>query len=91
MKILNKGEEEELVCCFPFYFFASVRICAFQLIRGPPLFSLKPLGATGLPSLPLAGGVGWPWGAVYRGLASSAAVLDARVVCQIHLHSYHSP
>lgn len=48
-------------------------------------------GAAGLPSVPLAVGPRGPRGAVYRGLPPPAALLDARVVRQIHLHPYHSP
>lgn len=39
----------------------------------------------------LAAGPGGPRGAVYRGLPSPGALLDARMVRQVHLHSYHSP
>lgn len=38
----------------------------------------------------LADGPGGPRGAMYRGLSPPAALLDARVVREIHLHPYHS-
>lgn len=66
-------------------------VCAFQLIGLLPLFSFHPLGAAGLPSVSLAAGPGGRWCVVYRGLPPPAALLDARVVREIHLHSYHSP
>lgn len=74
-----------------FYITDNVGIHAFCLIRLRPLFSFHPLGAAGLPSVSLAAGPGGPRGAVYRGLPPPAALLDAGVVRQIHLHSYHSP
>lgn len=74
-----------------FHISGNVWICTFWLIRLHLLFTFHYLGAAGLPSVSLAAGPGGPRGAVYRGLPPPAALLDARVVCQIHLHSYHSP
>lgn len=93
LKVLNKGEEEEMVYLFSIlqYISANMGICAFRLIKLQPLSSFHPLGAAGLPSVSLAAGPGGPRGAVYRGLPPPAALLDARVVRQIHLHPYHSP
>lgn len=93
LKVLNKGEEEEMVTLlfFSFYISADVGILAFRLIRPHHVFFIHPLGAAGLLSMSLAAGPGGPWGAVYRGLPPPAALLDARVVRQIHLHPYHSP
>lgn len=86
----TKGERRRWYASSSFHFSANVRICAFQLIRVHPLFSFYRLGAAGLQTVSLAAGPGGPWGAVYGGLPSPAALLDARVVRQIHLHSYHS-
>lgn len=75
----------------PLLHFTSVsEFVLFSLSECTPLFSLYPLGAAGLQTVSLAAGPGGPWGAVYRGLPSPTALLDARVVRQIHLHSYHS-
>lgn len=58
---------------------------------GPtPVLPLAPAGAAGVQFVPLAAGPGGPWGAVYGGLPSPAALLVARVVREVHLHSYHS-
>ena len=70
---------------------ANVGILAFLLNRLHHVFFLYPLGATRLPSMSLAAGPDGPWGAVYRGLPPPGALLDARVVRQIHLQPYHSP
>lgn len=71
---------------------ADVCIFAFcPFIRLRPLFCSRPLGAAGLPSVSLAGGPRGPRGAVHGGLPPPAALLDAGVVRQIHLHPYHSP
>lgn len=48
-----------------------------------------PLGAPGLPCVSVACGSGEPGGAVYRGFPPAAALLDARVVCEGHLHPDH--
>lgn len=63
----------------------------FDLLQHSSFSSFNPLGAAGLPSVSLAAGPCGPWGAVYRRLPPPVALLDARVVCQIHLHPYHSP
>lgn len=41
--------------------------------------------------MPVAAGPGGPRRAVHRGLPPPAALLDAGVVRQVHLHSNHSP
>lgn len=79
LKVLNKGEEEEMVCFF-FIFPANMGICAFRFNRLHSLFSFHPSGAAGLPSVSLAAGPRGPRGTVYRGLPPPAALLDARVV-----------
>ena len=89
LKVLNKGEEEEMVLSF--YISANVGGVALTLVQLHHVFLLHILGAAGLPSLSLATGPGGPRGAVHRGLPPPAALLDARVVRQIHLHPYHSP
>ncbi len=97
LKVLNKGEEEEMVRLFVIIYFhftcASVKICFSSLppIRLHHLLSCHFLGAAGLPSVSLAAGSGGPRGALHRRLPPPAALLDARVVRQIYLHSYHSP
>lgn len=94
LKVLNKGEEEEMV-----------KHDLSQLLLNQRSFHsdcerfthdvrdsfLDPAGAAGLPSVPLAAGPGRPRSAVYRGLPPAAALLDARVVRQVHLHPDHSP
>lgn len=90
LKILNKGVEEEMVCLFHFTSMPMSEF-VFWLIRALLLFSCHPSGAAELPSVSLAAGPGGPWGAVYRRLPPPVALLDARVVRQIHLHPYHSP
>lgn len=80
----------------PPHHFTSVLNSTFRILFRPPKssehqprFSSGASGAAGLPFLPLAACPGGHWGAVYWGLPSPAALLDARVVRQIHLHSHH--
>lgn len=77
----------------PHFHLTSVSIAefVFWLVTALLFFSFNPLGAAGLPSVSLAAGPGGPWGAVYGRLPPPVALLDARVVHQIHLHPYHSP
>lgn len=91
LKVLNKGEEEEMVSLFFILHQYQCENSCFQTHRTTLLLSLHPSGAAGLPSVPLAVGPCGLRGAVYRGLPPPAALLDARVVRQIHLHPYHSP
>lgn len=87
----QRGRGGDGMPLFLFYISANVGIHAFRPIRLQPLFSFHPLGAAGLPFVSLAAGPCGHRGAVYRGLPPPAALLDARVVRQIHLQPYHSP
>lgn len=96
LKILNKGGEEEMVWhshSNSLFFFNRCLEVDLNLQEAWPLFIFSPLaeGAPGLLFVPLASGPGGPRGAVLWGLPSPAALLVARVVRQIHLHSHHGP
>lgn len=53
-------------------------------------FFFHPSGVAGLPSVSMADSPCGPWRGLYSGLSPPAALLDARVVREIHLHPYHS-
>lgn len=80
LKVLNKGEEEEMVCFFLILHQCQDEISYFVSCV-TTVFFLYLLGAARLPSVSLAAGPCGPRRAVYRGLPPPGALLDARVVC----------
>ena len=81
LKILNKGEEEEMVCISTF-------LCT--LLKFGRLYYTHFSGGARLSFVSVATSTRWPWGAAHWGLPPSLAVLDARMVRQIHLHPHYS-
>lgn len=74
----------------PVWYLISILLWKISVITSNIFFTC-PQGAAGLPPVSLAA---CPCGlrcVVYRGLPPLAALLDARMVRQVHLHPYHSP
>lgn len=80
-----------MVCLFLILINSLCEFVCFPAYQTAPCLRFHASGAAGLPSVSLADGPGGPRGALYRGLPPPAALLDARMVCEIHLHPYHSP